>query len=454
MWKYAPLVAAALLGAACSEAPLAMDVRPPQEPLRYVPPETCDSNTTYEYGDPCYQSPTANHIVGWPYYDFTPWFTLPAGDPYPGWTGVYLGSDVSPARCYAENNPGGIVDSDRDWLADHCEYTIARAFAPQMVVSAHDGSAEAEPYWAATYFKSEGVVRLGYLLSYYADGGEHGWPQFTAHSGDSEFVMVEVKYNAQTQHWYFNQMWLSAHYDAEFFGIDGDRSEWVGADRTEWADEHSGGRPRVWVAEDKHANYRSYAACDHWYMVNTNWTQERCGSGTDMRPTRVPVYSDRNVGSSHTPLLTAVPSKHRYAGNGRYEYYYSNPVHFRGWQSNLFGEAPPSYYNMLRSDKFEHVGSYRAQGPTPPNFDFAVSVTGPATVDPYTTNTWKAATRNGVAPFTFSWTVNGRAAGTGASLTYTAPGCEALEFRIGIKGTDSAGTVSTNTYKVKVQPYC
>ncbi len=79
-------------------------------------------------------------------------------------------------------------DSDTDGLADHCEFPIARSFAPMLHFANGGQCPGGEPYWAARR-TSTNRVRIAYIMAYYKDCG------YAPHAGDSEMIMVDVQYN-------------------------------------------------------------------------------------------------------------------------------------------------------------------------------------------------------------------------------------------------------------------
>jgi hypothetical protein len=279
---------------------------------------------------------------GWAFFnDADPNLYEAPGDPSPGQPGVWLGSEVSPAACFETG--GGVVsatDPDADGLANACEFAIARSFAPMLHYSNGEQCPGGEPTWAAKRFPN-GVVRMAYMMSYYKDCGYDTQIFPSDHTGDSEMVMVEVKYNAGTQRWEFSRMWLSAHFDAKLLGFGVDESEMVGVSRATFRNRHLG-FPNVFVAEDKHANYYSDAECE-----NTGFYDYRdtCGS---LYVIRFPVEPGRNAGSRYVDLFGGCFGSSNFILGGRTECYYtSRSGGFRGWQSANYGTEPPSYHTLM-----------------------------------------------------------------------------------------------------------
>jgi hypothetical protein len=277
-------------------------------------------------GDPSYQAPN---------------------DPYPNAPGIWLGANVTPAYCFNDLNTS-IIDSDKDWLADHCELELARAFAPRWGQSVSDGCPGGEPLWAAKYFNATKDVRLGYLPAYYNDcgGGSIG-----DHRGDSEFVMVQVHFNSTTQHWEFQQMWLSAHYGTTF---DTDRSRWVDDSETRFS-RRPLGHPWISVAKRKHANYRNDSVCGDGTFVTDD-----CVTTEINAIFRFPIDPARNIGSRHVPM-GCIPMK---TGSTRTECFLSESRSFCGWHITSTKCGSP-YHGLLMGDHFEKQVQDMGPGPAP-----------------------------------------------------------------------------------------
>ncbi|HWO90257.1 MAG TPA: hypothetical protein VNL98_14020 [Gemmatimonadales bacterium] len=242
-----------------------------------------------------------------------------------------MGSLVTPAECFSESGVG-INDIDRDGLDDLCEQYLAERFRPLLATQPGDCDLGREPRWAAKYFPRQGnVVRIAYLLSYYVDCGastpacEAGdfiftktpfyavfvtlstlgleddlfgvefqdEPYCAGHQGDSEFLIVEVVFDSDTEHWVTQSAFLSAHY-----GTQGDNSRRAGAWELEFPDGF-GRYPMVWVSKGKHANYVSRSECNAQSRFSLR--TEDCLSETPLR-TRLEFFGDRNVGSLQVNL--------------------------------------------------------------------------------------------------------------------------------------------------------
>lgn len=290
---------------------------------------------------------------GWPFFnDGDSRLYEAPNDPSPGAPGVWLGTNVNPSACFTTGR-GTVTsnDTDGDGLANHCELPIARSFAPMLHFANGDQCPGGEPYWSAKRFPN-GVVRVAYMMAYYEDCGYDTRIQNSAHSGDSELVMVEMKYNSGTQHWEFNRMWLSAHYEATFWGTDQDYSEWVSAAQTDFYD-RSLALPNIWVAEDKHANYRSIAKCED----TGAWEyRDDCGS---LYLIRFLVEGSRNAGSRYVDLVDCVRSEERTSSTRTEGFYTDCHNSFRGWNEQHYGKAPAPYRYMLFSEF--HFENYRSE---------------------------------------------------------------------------------------------
>ena len=267
------------------------------------------------------------------------------GDPHPEAPGLWLGDNVAPGTCFADRG-ASITDADRDWLDDHCEVELARAFAPTWEMSLSDGCPNGEPHWAAKYFPAPQVVRIAYMPAYYDDcgGGSIG-----DHRGDSEMVMVQVVFNSTSRHWEFERMWLSSHFNSMF-----DRSSWAVREQAEFLYRPLT-HPHVYVSERKHANYRSFGDC------NYVWGIDSCNVNNWQR-WRFPVDPARNIGSFHTDLIGCPPSRGVFAGSGTIECFYSQPFGasypFCGWHSDRsVGNCATPYRSILMSPQYDRYGT-------------------------------------------------------------------------------------------------
>lgn len=200
-------------------------------------------------------------------------------------------------------------DADRDGLDDDCEYAVVKAFEPELVFGPAETMSARIAFFSA---RSEGPERLRvfYALGYLEDLGDPTLGGVSAHDGDSEFVVLRLRYDGGGA-WSLTDGYLSAHY-----GTFCDAGGWFPAEEFESVGEE-GGRPRVYVAEGKHANYTDLARCDAGGCY-----QDHCG---DTKRGVVGVLPTRDLGVRSTPLL----DDYTYAGAT--EWFWTD-VPFCGWQ--------------------------------------------------------------------------------------------------------------------------
>ena len=257
------------------------------------------------------------------------------------------------------------VDRDLDGLDDVCELELARAFAPMLVVDRRDcswnGSRLAGGYFFAVQKQSDaGALRIAYLPSYFRDCGWEGLTCATrgrdcsAHAGDSELIVVEVRGDEIADRWRTHAVFMSAHCSGRSDG----RCRWYLGDQLRyfgWA-ANTGGAPRVWVAKGKHANYPSARECDsgHWYY-------DSCDDNDAAY--RFPIVtSAQNIGSRVRPLpfggITGgcvgaedLPVRDDRADGGTRECFWHGAARFRGWQRGNH-QGATSYSRVLASAGF------------------------------------------------------------------------------------------------------
>lgn len=286
-------------------------------------------------------------------------------DPTPAAPGIYLaGTALTQAGCFTPGQP----DADADGLSDRCELQLAVEFAPEMSFYFYD-QVERETRWFAHPLPS-GSIRLGYLLGYYYDVGNLTSSrsscellltltpfEFLArmlfggdlescrgHLGDSEWISLDLRWNAATKHWVLHTATLSAHESAGVFT----------ADNVEYPTQlvyptHVGRHPRIWVADGKHANYQNDAACDAGGAAKA----DNCID--------VPRYLQRvnvmaaggNIGNWLVPLVDCVtsidpahPAIVYGPGYTRSECYFTNQ-RFYGWYPGS-GESSRGYFEVLQ----------------------------------------------------------------------------------------------------------
>jgi len=207
------------------------------------------------------------------------------------------------------------VDADEDGLDDSCEYEIARGFEPELVFGVEETHPDRVPFWSARPEGDE-MLRIFYAQSYLIDGGDPDFGGISGHDGDSEFVVLRVRYDGEGS-WSLVDGYLSAHYDTLC-----DAGGWFPAEEFQYADEPRG-RPLVFVAEGKHANYTDLLRCD-----SGGCFQDHC---TDTIHTLLGLKPGRDLGLMSTPLID------EHVENGNSEWFWTDEI-FCGWQVPPFGD--------------------------------------------------------------------------------------------------------------------
>ena len=252
-------------------------------------------------------------------------------------------SGYSLATCYPAGGVGDpSLDADSDGVVDQCEFELATIFAPFLQSDGRDCNTGREPYWAAKYevspIDNRPVIKIFYAISYYLDCGSPnptcGYPVCYPHSGDSEFIIVELRASGTV--WQVARASLSSH-----FNVDGnDPIDTYAGENLEYDGSAFLGRPYIWVALDKHANYRSQAACDagQYYFDTCDYPGPSAV---------IEVLANANLGRDGDPANVNVGSREGYPG---IEYYWSENLSFRGWadRSLAFGDPPTAYGKILR----------------------------------------------------------------------------------------------------------
>lgn len=240
-----------------------------------------------------------------------------------GPTGIQLASEFTLEGCTTNLT----ADQDQDRVLDTCEFELANAFRPRLAFTTDDDNTDREPYWTVARHPTEqGRIRIFYLPAYREDGGTPSGG-FTAHQGDSEFIIIEVGHLGSAR-WALINATLSAHWQKPT-----DYTATYGYDVLEFPESYRG-RPRVWVAEDKHANYRSKSVCDSgaYYFDN-------CDNGRDVGET-LEILQSANIGNSYhigERLLDRVTSRRGFPG---VEYLWTGSD-FRGWLNPTGAAAGP-----------------------------------------------------------------------------------------------------------------
>lgn len=253
-----------------------------------------------------------------------------------GGTGPFPGSYLPSGYTFSSCRPSGGVgdptlDRDNDGLVDQCEFELADAFSPQLQFDSGDCDIGREPYWAANYQISpiDGVpvIRVFYAISYYTDCGVPNiYCQYNSncygHVGDSEFIIAEVSTNGAK--WVLRRATLSAHWNSD----GSDDGVIYAAGDLEFDGDGSSSRPVIWVAEGKHANYRSQAHCEGGAFFNL----DRCD--TPGSRLEVEVLPNANLGNSGNEpgqsqiIFGNVGSRTGRPGN---ENFWSTTYFFLGW---------------------------------------------------------------------------------------------------------------------------
>ena len=248
----------------------------------------------------------------------------------------------SPTDCVM-GEPDPAVDADRDGLNDDCEFELASAFRPQLIFSdggfigglfGGENATDRFSFWAV---RSAGADRyqIYYALAYYEDTGRHG---LEAHLGDTEFVVVEVSHVHLTD-WQVERVFLSAHFKNPTDPYrDGDRALWLDHTVFEWQDHHRG-RARVHVAERKHGNFPSRAACNDARILHVllgiegplDVRVDLCRGGQSGE--QFEVRPDANLGSRRHQIVDQ-PVAHDGNGDGldELEWFFDDTAPFCGWQ--------------------------------------------------------------------------------------------------------------------------
>ncbi|HEX2093409.1 MAG TPA: hypothetical protein VHG28_13470 [Longimicrobiaceae bacterium] len=311
--------------------PEATRLAAPRHPRQTV--STREQEFTPNYVDPCQTDPYLCNPNCRPEYG-------PACN-YSGTSGLLLPSGFTYNTCLST-----VGDADADGIRDQCEYELAYAFRPYLAINRADDNLGREPYWSVTYANYQldgyGQFRIFYALSYYEDGGTP-IGNMEAHLGDSEFIIVQVgEYNGR---WDLYGAKLSAHW-----GSFTDHTQDVGFGYLTYPDGTYRGRPLVWVAEDKHANYKSQSECESggaWFdTCNQNYLW------LDSEAHTVEVLPNANLGNltQGIPLVDAVPSRR---GRPDAEYYWRPGYRFIGWNFPTNGAATSTpYYDQLWAYRF------------------------------------------------------------------------------------------------------
>lgn len=172
-----------------------------------------------------------------------------------------------------------------------------------------------------------------------------GTPDATAsHSGDSEWIIVEIRYSNVYLHWYTSALVTSAHYGTPAEGT----RRVTYQSGIEWAD-RDGGYPRVWVAANKHANYASRSWCNAG-RGPFGLAHDNCDANSP-DVARVEFLPGRNIGSVQVNFIShqsCVPSTQPAFFPGVECFWRPDggsnvPTSFQGWLQYPYGEASTAY---------------------------------------------------------------------------------------------------------------
>ena len=266
----------------------------------------------------------------------------------PGWNQV---------RCF--DVPGrGNRDPDGDTMDNACEDALAAAFAPGLWVAgdcnydAGVGRQGGEYYYAVQPYRHESskVARIAYLPAYYWDCGSP--PEGSGgHDGDSEFFIVDVRYDDTTRRWVTQQIFLSAHCGT----VTGQRCMWYPDPTTttvtptgtvqpfSWIDGTVRGAPIIWVAEGKHSNYSTREDCNGGGLAGSDTCDQ------DDRFYRFPVrFGQQNIWSRAMPQQACVGASlwgSTRVASGTTECFWPRQT-FYGWQG-LYLVGSTAYSDIL-----------------------------------------------------------------------------------------------------------
>jgi hypothetical protein len=370
-------------------------------------------------------------------------------------------------------------DIDVDGLTDTCEGALAQAFAPLLRVTPDcvwddgpsDGGSPVDPRLGGDYsYAVQGSpdnpnrIRLAYLPAYYVDCGSPYYPQswFGSHSGDSEFIMIDVSYDVATGAWLFEQALLSAHCGtpagiAYCHGANYLAHNWRGGAGFDWYQGVYRGAPIVWVSTRKHANYSSHSECNHQY----NGFTEECSNVA--LTTRFPVVNaSQNIGSGDYPTPWRDPGSPTrdclppYWGSERllqinpnaYSYtacwWNTDDVHFDGWV-DPYGSSGDGYGTVLAVYAGFTTGQSEPPGEESPDIEIA----GGNHVLPGSTCTHSVIVHTGTEPFEYKWRVNytEMSNNTSGDFTYTNDG---NDYLLDVRVTDATYGVRVKTLQVHV----
>jgi hypothetical protein len=261
-------------------------------------------------------------------------YAPPPGIPLPG---------LSMTMCL---NVTSYPDSDHDGLNDVCELSLAQAFAPRLYQNPNlriwdpsNGWIGGEYYHGAaqmTYYDYgyHPFIRLAYFPAYYNDMGN--CPINCGHEGDSEFIMVDLEYDASSARFLTRGVFLSAHCGAivPVTLQDAKDCRWYTPDFFAYVDGVYRGAPEVWVANGTNANYPSLGRCD-----SGTYNYDDCSSYA--WGVRFPVTADFNFGAVGYTIGAVHARRNLSMTNpSRTEHFFDRLGVFGGWQSGATDTTP------------------------------------------------------------------------------------------------------------------
>ena len=342
--------------------------------------------------------------------------SISAPDPNPWAPGLWV-ADWTPNTC---GQPGQFNDLDYDGIHDGCENGLAQYFAPLMVADPDcvwdtgNGRLGGDYAYAVEY-RTQGApgYRIVYMPAYYRDCGASNIGE---HNGDSEFAIVDVEYDATTQHWLTVGLFLSAHCGVEGWG---GACRWHGLTDASWYQDRGRGAPEIWVAKYKHALYKNSDWCSYrtdecpsglnYHRFPVQYVQQNIGSQWHPLPWR----SDA-VGDCAPPLLSSalLTQWNPNAGSTR-ECWWSvsrvvngveRPIYFHGWLGNDGSTTTP--YGVPLAMEAGFAAPYMP--PPDPGTTGGVDLNGPSLINTSDRGCyWTAYATEGTAPFTYEFYANG-----------------------------------------------
>jgi hypothetical protein len=268
--------------------------------------------------------------------------------------GVSIPSGKTYNDCYKPGQFDETTDRDQDGVDDGCEFELAWAFRPQLRTMTNDCDLRRAPYFAVRQKTSNdwgGVIYIFYALSYFYDCGvPFSCPTFIAqcnpHAGDTEWIILEVGPSPVGSNgpWALKYGTLSAHWNTG-----NDQTAGYEASDLEDADNSPGfGAPRIWVAEDKHANYRTQGGCDGSGWLNL----DNCEHPRSTYDT-LDFLAQHNLGRKAPgfrfigdPGISPVYDRTN-PYNPSPEYFWNQAGHFCGWNYYPASPCAETYYTSL-----------------------------------------------------------------------------------------------------------